>query len=46
MSSIWSFAAVAAIIGGAIIYQKPLTNLLINLAKKQIKHQLPTTATV
>ena len=42
MGTIWTFAAVAAIIGGAIIYQKPLTNILINLAQKA--GQIPSTA--
>jgi hypothetical protein len=45
MGNIWSFAA-AAIIGGAIIYQRPLSNILINLAQKAGQQtSLPPTPT-
>src|ERR671937_266482 len=45
MGNIWSFAA-AAIIGGAIIYQRPLSNMLINLAQKAGQQtSLPSTPT-
>jgi hypothetical protein len=44
MGSVWSFAAIATIIDGAIIYQKPLSNILINLAQKAGQTPSSTTA--
>ena len=34
MSSFFTFATIALVIGAAITYQKPLTNILTNLAQK------------
>jgi hypothetical protein len=33
MSSVWTFATVALAIGAAIIYQKPIANILTNIAQ-------------
>ena len=34
MSSFFTFATTALVIGAAIIYQKPLSNILTNIARK------------
>jgi hypothetical protein len=43
MSSIWTFAATALVIGAAIIYQKPIANILSSIAQKA--EQTPTATT-
>jgi hypothetical protein len=42
MSSVWTFATVVLAIGAAILYQKPIANILTNIAQKAGQQSTPT----
>jgi hypothetical protein len=45
MSSVWTFATVVLAIGAAILYQKPIANILTNIAQKAGQQSTSSTPT-